>query len=69
MLARIRRLMWQAVDGIDYAVFATRLTIVDWLYGPDPVTEADRERERERERLKSLGAQEDGTKAVPDCRH
>jgi hypothetical protein len=60
--------MWQAVDRIDYAVFATRLTIVDWCTD-DPVTEADRERERERERLKSLGAHEDGAKAVPDCRH
>jgi hypothetical protein len=61
--------MWQAVDRIDYAVFATRLMIVDRLYGPDPATEADRERERERERLKSLGADEDGAKAVPECRH
>jgi hypothetical protein len=51
VLAGIRRLTNQAIDRIEYAAFATRLTIVDWLYGPEPLTGADRERERKQERL------------------
>jgi hypothetical protein len=43
VLARIRRLGEQAVDRFEYAVFAARLKMVDWLYGPEPPTEADRE--------------------------
>jgi hypothetical protein len=48
VLARIRSLGEQAVDRFEYAVFAARLKMVDWLYGPEPPTEADREWERER---------------------
>ena len=48
VLARIRRLGEQAVDRFEYAVFAARLKMVDWHYGPEPPTEADREWERER---------------------
>ena len=44
VLARIRRLGEQAVDRFEYAVFAARLKMVDWLYGPEPPTEADRDR-------------------------
>jgi hypothetical protein len=44
VLARIRRLGEQAVDRCEYAVFSGRLKMVDWLYGPEPPTEADRDR-------------------------
>jgi hypothetical protein len=48
VLARIRRLGEQIVDRFECAVFAARLKMVDWLYGPEPPTEADREWQRER---------------------
>jgi hypothetical protein len=47
-LARMRRFREQAVDRVEYAIFAARLKMVDWLYGPEPATEADREWQRER---------------------
>ena len=36
------------MDRVEYAVFAARLAMADWLYGPELLTEADLERERRR---------------------
>jgi len=36
------------MDRVETAIFAARLTIADWLYGPAPMTGDDRERERRR---------------------
>jgi hypothetical protein len=38
------KLFWRVVDWLDYWVIDGRLRIVDAVYGPEPVTEADRER-------------------------
>jgi hypothetical protein len=45
------RLAWAALDRIEYAVWAARLRVADWLHGPEPPTEADQIRGRDRDRL------------------
>ena len=45
VLEGLWRLILHVVDRIDYAATSVRLLFVDWLNGPDPLTEADRERE------------------------
>jgi hypothetical protein len=44
------RLVWRALDWLDYWIWNARLRIVDAVYGPEPETEADRERMRRRGR-------------------
>jgi phosphatidylserine/phosphatidylglycerophosphate/cardiolipin synthase-like enzyme len=43
----VSRLLWQALDWLDYRVWDLRLRVADALYGPEPETEADRDRNRE----------------------
>jgi hypothetical protein len=43
-----RRLVWRALDWIDYRIWEARLRMVDAVYGPEPVMEADRERRERR---------------------
>ena len=38
-------------DRIDYVVTSVRLTILDWIYGPEPPTPADQQREAGKELL------------------
>jgi len=44
MLEGMRRLILQFVDRVDYAATSARLLFIDWLSGPEPLTDADRER-------------------------
>jgi hypothetical protein len=37
-------IFWRAVDRLDYWIWYARLRIIDALYGPEPVTEANRQR-------------------------
>ena len=46
----LRRLVWRALDWLDYRVWDARLRLVDSLYGPEPETEADCERSRQEQR-------------------
>jgi hypothetical protein len=40
------------IDRIEYSVTSLRLAILDWIYGPEIPTPADREREAQKERLR-----------------
>ena len=51
MADHLARLFWRILDGVDYAIISVRLRILDWIYGPEPLTPADRQREAEHERL------------------
>jgi hypothetical protein len=47
-VSSLGRLLWQALDWLDYRVWDLRLRMADALHGPEPETDADRERNRER---------------------
>jgi hypothetical protein len=52
VLSGIWRVAWWVVDRIEYAGYAMRFAMFDWLHGPEPPTGADRKRERDRKRLR-----------------
>jgi hypothetical protein len=56
---RFVRLLLRMVDAAANAVMSARLRIVDWIYGPEPPTPADRQRETEKGRLQRAFAQID----------
>jgi hypothetical protein len=45
---RFVRLLLRIVDAVANAIMSARLRIVDWIYGPEPPTPADRQRETEK---------------------
>jgi hypothetical protein len=49
---RHRSLVSRALDHLDYVITYARLRILDWIYGPEPPTPADKQRERNRDRLR-----------------
>jgi hypothetical protein len=49
---RDRSLVSRALDHLDYVITYARLRILDWMYGPEPPTPADKQRERDHERLR-----------------
>ena len=51
LTSRLARLFWEALDRADYAVTLVRCWAVDHVYGPEPLTAADKQREAEHERL------------------
>jgi hypothetical protein len=56
---RFVRLLLRIVDAVANAIMSARLRIVDWIYGPEPPTPADRQRETEKGRLQRAFAQID----------
>jgi hypothetical protein len=52
LTSRLARLFWEALDRADYAVTLVRCWAVDHVYGPEPLTAADKQREAEHERLR-----------------
>jgi hypothetical protein len=42
----------RALDHLDWVITYARLRILDWIYGPEPLTPADEQRERNRDRLR-----------------
>jgi hypothetical protein len=56
---RFVRLLLRIVDAVANAIMSARLLIVDWIYGPEPPTPADRQRETEKGRLQRAFAQID----------
>jgi hypothetical protein len=69
MLGAVRRLKWRLMDRVDYALTSARLSILDWLLGPGPPTDADQKREGDRERLRKafpkLNADHHGKSGTP----
>jgi hypothetical protein len=49
---RHRSLVSRALDYLDYVITYARLRVFDWIYGPEPLTPADKQRERDRDRLR-----------------
>jgi hypothetical protein len=49
---RAYRLFSLALDGLDCLITSTRLRVLDWVWGPEPLTPADERRERERDQLR-----------------
>jgi hypothetical protein len=64
---RFVRLLLRIVDAVANAIMSARLRIVDWIYGPEPPTPADRQRETEKGRLNGT-ASPWGTAASPEGR-
>jgi hypothetical protein len=66
LTSRLARLVWKALDRVDYALTLARCWVVDRIYGLEPPTPADIQREAEHERLReafpTIGL--DGTIAV-----
>jgi hypothetical protein len=52
LTSRLARLFWEALDRADYAVTLVRCWAVDHVYGPEPLTAADKQREAEHGRLR-----------------
>jgi hypothetical protein len=50
-LEAIRRFWWRAFDRVCDCIVLVRLSMHDWIYGPEPPTPADLEREADSERL------------------
>ena len=48
---RMRRFWSWVADRIEYAAISVRFAILDWIYGPEPTTAADRQREAEKDKL------------------
>jgi hypothetical protein len=70
MINRVTRLLWTALDRIDYAAGVARCWVVDLIYGPEPPTLADEKRDADRERLRRAfpNIDIDGSIAVADER-
>jgi hypothetical protein len=51
VLETARRVWWRAFHRVCYCFVLMRLSILDRIYGPEPVTPADLQREADRERL------------------
>jgi hypothetical protein len=50
-MVRLTRLFWRIPDAVDYGIISLRLRFLDWVWGSEPPTGADRQREQEHERL------------------
>jgi hypothetical protein len=53
-MGRFVRLVWSIIDRFDYTITSARLSVADWICGPDPPTAADRQREAGRERSQEV---------------
>jgi hypothetical protein len=51
VLETVRRFWWRAFDRVCNFFVLIRLSIHDWIYGPEPPTPADFRREADHERL------------------
>jgi hypothetical protein len=56
------------VDRIEYAAMSVKFAILDWIYGPEPPTSADRQREADKGRLQrafpAIGLDRKGNRAI-----
>jgi hypothetical protein len=46
MLGRLTRLVWAALDGIDYVITGTRPRLFDLIYGPELPSRTDEDQEQ-----------------------
>lgn len=61
-------LLWRAIDALDYWLTHARLSVVDAVCGPEPVTAADQQRKRDREQLQRAFPEIDGEEGAIDLR-